>query len=408
VSSTRRAPIVGLAGLVFAGVALFSRGAVAQFDAGLSGPAPAFAPSDFLVGVQGVLGTDLSDYDVVRFFNKARCDCSQTVWIDVSLLSSGVSKVASVQQAAPNGRVEFWVGSDCSNPLLRAQSCQLLGVGSETLNSFILKGHTTIVTNARTLSTYPSARTTAVDGGTTTNIGFPPTGNPDCTAPIYGQFAQTIWVLVSNTGTLTYDTVFQRNVFIDLSPPPEPDPNSITVEGGDEALMVGWQKLDTSVYPDLIGYQVLCNRGGSLQVFDSGSFSPGFTSAVSLVGSGQVTTDMCVSSAPGTGIEALDPNYVCSPLLSTSTSSYRIKILQNQIVYGVSVLAVDASGNASQPPDIFYGTPTGSTQSLRGAATGGCCAVAPESGPSATTIVVALACGGVAIALARRRRRPSR
>lgn len=55
--------------------------------------------------------------------------------------------------------------------------------------------------------------------------------------------------------------------------------------------MVGWEKLDTSVYYDLAGYQILCNRGGSLQVFDTGSFSPGFTSAVSLVGSGQMTAD---------------------------------------------------------------------------------------------------------------------
>jgi hypothetical protein len=43
-------------------------------------------------------------------------------------------------------------------------------------------------------------------------------------------------------------------------------------------------------------------------------------------------------------------------LLSPTTSSFRVKILQNAITYGVAVVAIDKSGNASVP-DVFYGAP---------------------------------------------------
>jgi hypothetical protein len=106
-------------------------------------------------------------------------------------------------------------------------------------------------------------------------------------------------------------------------------------------------------------------------------------------------------------------------MLTTSASSYRVKILQNDIVYGVAVVAVDNSTNASQP-DIFYGTPiktksfydvyrdgnTGSPQDLPGAATGGFCALAaPRPGRGAALAALAFAALGIALAAVRRRRR---
>jgi hypothetical protein len=425
----RRAPLAVLAGLAFAGVALSPRGAAAQFIDGGTVTATAFAPEDFFVGVQGVLGANLSDFDVLRFFNKARCDCSQTVYIYVALLSSGVAKIASIQSAFPNGRIEFWVGSACNDTTLRLQNCLQLGGGSESLNTFIQNGPKTIPTNARILSTYPPNGVGSVaDGGVITTT-FPQMGNPDCTDPTQSStgFAETIWVLVSNSGNnTTYDTIVQRNIQIDLTPPPEPDENSTTVTGGDQALVVNWAKLDTAIYTDLVGYQILCTRGDplqQLQVFNTGAFGPGFTSADTLVATNQVTADMCANTILGTGIESLDPAFVCSPLLSTSASSYRVKILQNGIVYGVSVVSVDNSGNATQPSGIFYGTPiptksfydvyrdglTGSAppnQNVPGAATGGFCAVAaPGAGRGGAVAAFAIAAGGMAIILARRRRR---
>jgi hypothetical protein len=431
----RRARLTVLAAsLAFAAVALSGRGASAQLDGGTV-TATAFDPSDFFIGIQATVGGNLSDFDVARFFNKARCDCSQTVWVYVALLPSGIAKVASVQAAAPSGRIEFWVGTQCNVAFNRDQNCQQIGPGSMSLASFILNGPQTLQTNARLLSTYPPTGVgTTIDGGTTGTV-FPPGGNPDCTDPTQSStgFAETIWVLVSNTGSQTYDTTVQRNIQIDLTPPPEPDPTTVTVSGGDQALVVGWQKLDTAIYTDLVGYQILCTRGDPLgdplatppvpplQVFNTGAFAPGFTSADSLVASRQVMGSMCADTALGVGIPSLDPAFVCSPLLSTSATSYRVKILQNDIVYAVSVVSVDNSGNATQPPDIFYGTPIktksfydvyrdGNTGSImpypQGAATGGFCSVATaRPGRGGALAAGALALVGVAIAVARRRRR---
>jgi hypothetical protein len=199
------------------------------------------------------------------------------------------------------------------------------------------------------------------------------------------------------------------SVYLDLKAPPAPDPEGISLLGGDEALIMKWPKVDSSLYTDLLGYQILCNRGGSLQVFPNGSFDPGFAT--------------CSATAGDGGVEALNPLYACSPLLSLQTSSYRIKILQNEIVYGATVVSVDQSGNASAP-DIFYGTPIptksfydvyrngheGATEpdgSVPGAATGGFCAVSEPAPPRRTFWLAgtAVAVAGLMIAGRRRGRR---
>jgi hypothetical protein len=193
-----------------------------------------------------------------------------------------------------------------------------------------------------------------------------------------------------------------------MTPPPEPDPASIKIEGGNQGLNVSWAKLDTALYTDLLGYQILCNRAGSLQVFNTGSFTPGFLT--------------CPQTLGPNGVESLDPAFICSPLLTTSSSSYRVQLLQNDVIYGVTVVAIDQSGNASTP-DLFYGTPvktrsfydvyrdgnTGSSKDLPGAATGGFCALGPATPSRTRTAPLAaagLALAAAALVIARRRRRP--
>jgi hypothetical protein len=256
-------------------------------------------------------------------------------------------------------------------------------------------GHDTIITDAQTMSAYVSSG--VPDAGV-----FTP--NTTCTSPIQNTYPQTIWALVSPTGqTGVYTPNVQRNVTIDMTPPPEP-PN-VTVVGGNQGLTVSWTKLDTALYTDLLGYQILCNRAGSLQVFDTGTFTPGFLT--------------CPATIGPNGVDSLDPTFICSPLLTTSASSYRVQILQNSITYGVTVVAVDNSGNASAP-DVFYGTPiqtksfydvyrdgnTGSSQDLPGGATGGFCALGPGAARSRfAPLGAAGALTLVGLVLARRRRR---
>ena len=395
-----------LACLAFAGAVLAPRGAAAQFfDAGTT-TTTNFDASDFFIGVQANPTDNLSDFDVARFFNKARCLCNQPVFIYVTLVSSGFAKRSAVQATtSPSGSLEVWIGTGCDADLtLRGLQCQR--IGSELLAQFLMDGHFTAQTDMQTMSAY-------VNPGAPDSSVFGP--NTSCTAPIE-SFPQNIYVLVTPTGTAgQYQPSVTRSVNVVLEPPPQPDPNSVNVQGGDQALVVNWQKLDTAVYTNLLGYQILCNRGGDLQVFNTGAFTPGFTS----VGSLQLSGLACGGAPPEVGITGLDPGFVCSPMLTTSASSFRVKILQNDIVYGVSVVAVDNSGNASTS-DIFYGTPiktksfydvyrdgnTGSSQDLPGGATGGFCALAsPRPGRASAFAAVALGALGIALAAARRRRR---
>jgi len=215
------------------------------------------------------------------------------------------------------------------------------------------------------------------------------------------NFAQTIYAFIDTDADGAPDVTSTRAVLIDLTPPPAPDSDGISLEGGNEGLTMRWPKVDTTLYPDLRGYQILCNRGGALQVFKEGSFDPFYQSCPASVAAG------------GGGVTGLDPLFVCSPLLSPSTTSHRIKILQNDIVYGAAVVAIDESGNASTP-DVFYAAP-GATENfydkyrapgtdVPGGADGGLCNVAPAASSRLAGTTTGFIVAGAAL-LARRRRR---
>ena len=366
---------------------LAARTAVAQ-DAGTS----QFSSDDFFIGVQYPLGHNLSDFDVARFFNKANCDCSTTVWIYVALTDSGFAKKATVDNS---GNIEFWIGSDCSNVFGRDQRCVRLG--APTLAEFLNDGRATLKTDARTLSTYTISG--SIDGGSLSVF----TPNPDCTLPLE-SFPQNIYVLQNTTGTPTI--LASSQVHIDLTPPPAPDSNGITVQGGNEAVVISWPGVDSSITTDLLGYQVLCNRGGDLQVFNTGTFGSGFLSCPA------PGTDAGVGSGENDGgVSGLDPRFACSGLLAPTTRSFRVKILQNDITYGVAVVAIDQSGNASFP-DIFYAKPI-KTKSFYdvykngdpdhpGAAGGGLCTV--SAGATAPGALACIAAGLVIVSIVLSRR----
>lgn len=389
--------------LIAAAASLLTAGtASAQFDAGTT--TASFAPEDFFIRMQDVPGHTLSDFDVARYFNKARCDCSTPATIYVALSQSGLAKLAT---ASNQGSIEVWIGSSCNDINLRGARCQFFG---STLMTVFLRDQAArlfIPTDVRMMSGQPNLGTTnTLDGAVIGGAGFP---NPDCTI-VGQQFTQTVWVLLDQNNDGVPDVAATQSVLIDLTPPPPPDPLTVSVVGGNQALTVSWQGVDTGLYPDLVGYQILCNRGGDLQVFSDGTFRPGFLSCE--------TPDAGVGAIDPTfdgGVESLNPLFACSPLLSATTSSYRIKILQNDIIYGAAVVSIDNSGNASMP-DLFFGKPI-KTKSFYdvyrnddplhpGSANGGLCTLG--SGTSGGAGAIGGACGAlalIAIVLARRGRR---
>jgi hypothetical protein len=402
----------GLVGL--AGTLLATSLAMAQTTGtgGITGTptASAITADDIFIGVQDVENANLSDFNVNRFFNKARCDCDEDVFIFVSLKPSGIAKRAN---AVRTGSMEMWVGTDCTNTLTRGSFCKL--IANPTWAEFLNLGKRNIQTTARIVSTYTGASVTTPDGDggvTTGTVTFPANGTETCTAPIE-TFNQSIWVLVSTTSVGTYDITAKRLVPIRLTPPNPPEPSGVTVQPASQALIVSWPKINTALFPNILGYQILCSRAGSLQVFANGTFAPGFQSARS------VCPDKPDRFPAAGGVEGLDPLFACSPLLTATNDSYRVKILQDGIPYGVAVVTVDTSGNPSVP-NILYETPvrtksfydvyrdgdTGNNgNSTPGGDVGGFCNLAPEASRPRWGIVGIVVVAAGAIAFARRRRR---
>src|SRR5262249_15680611 len=151
------------------------------------------------------------------------------------------------------------------------------------------------------LSTF--TQSTFLDGGAVTGT-FATTS--DCTSPTGQAFPQTIFVINYST-TGAPQNLSSSQINIDLTPPPAPDSNGIHVEAGNEAVVISWPKVDSSIVTDLLGYQVLCDRAGSLQVFNDGTFGAGFQECA-MPGS-----DAGVGSGENDGgVPGLDTRYICS------------------------------------------------------------------------------------------------
>ncbi|HXU65353.1 MAG TPA: hypothetical protein VN962_26820 [Polyangia bacterium] len=380
---------------------------------GTSG-ASTFSASDFFIGIQAVPRVNLSTFDAGRFFNKARCECDTPVYIFVSLLPGSIAKRTSV--TSTTGTVSVVLGAACGTVEGQAiVNCLTLQPASVPVVTFLNNASLTIETTAKVLSTPLGTITqTVVDGGTTGTTGT--TGS--CSGI---EFNQTINVNFDFDGDGTIDLNVPTTIRIDLSGPPPPQ--NMKVQGGSEALVMNWSQVDQSTTNDLLGYQILCSRADQYQVFtetpndaggSNGPFSASFVS--------------CDKTRTVPGVEGLDPTFVCSPLLSAVATSYRVETLQNDITYAASVVAIDNSGNPSEPivgfgkpvPTLsFYdvyrspymdNTPSSGGQPNPGGASGGFCAVAVQRPGWRSTFgaLAAFGLGAGGLAFGRRRRRGRR
>ena len=360
-----------------------------------------FAAGDFVIAVQQTAGQAL---DTSGFFDLARCNCATPVSIVIALTSTGVAKRATF--TGTTGQITFWIGANCDNVDLRPSTCLKLGAG-EPLLTFLDQEQITIATDAKTFSKYLG--TTATDGGTVVTGAVPP-----CTSPVDGGFTQNIYADLDYEGTgSNVDLAVIDPIVVDLSPPPAP--TGVKIQGGNEALVVSWTALDASLTTDLLGYQILCSRADQYRVFEESGTDGGAS------GSFDASFSTCPATRTETGVEGLDPTFVCSPLLAADATSYRIEILQNDITYAAAVVAIDQSGNPS-PAIVGYGTPvktlsfydvyrSGNADAGTGdpgAAEGGFCALAPSRPREESPAALALSAWGAAGVVARRRRKGRR
>jgi len=396
---SRRPQIPGAAIILF-GVTLALAGWTGMARAqtgGVSGTLPGgpLADADFFIGVQKAEGVNLSDVDKARFLNHASCQCKRDVWIKAILANATAS--AKAQAIAGTDIVTMMIGQGCDNALYY-HAC--LTLASAPLSQFRLMGmvvHTTVDVLAGSYGT--GTTILAGSGGVTGATGTGgasgsggTTGSTISTATdpcaVGDAYSQPVYIFVESTPTL-YDAGTARlNIVIDGNPPPAPSP--VTVTGANEALIVDWTSvnMDNSV-TDIQGYQVFCSRADQYQVFKDGTFS---TSVDSCPSTDAIfpTTNSDAGTAPVAMFPTdMDPlalingntHYVCSDFLSTSTSSHRVQILQNNIQYGIAVASVDTHGNASLAfPSPAYTAPVPTLDFYhqyrnadpQGQATGGC------------------------------------
>ena len=372
----------------------------------------AFAAGDFFTSIQQQSDppVSLTTFQLSRFFNKANCDCSTPVNVFISLLSSGVAKRQTA--GITIGTVSIVLGTGCNSVtglVTGHSSGSCLQIATEPVLTFLNQASYTVPTDAQVLSTYFNATGVVSDAGTGT------TGTAaTCTSPIGQSFTQTI-NFNFDFGSGGIDLSVPLMVVIDLVPPPPPA--KVTIQGGDEALVINWTSVDQALVPDLLGYQILCSRADKYQVFNESPADDGGTSTGAFGSAFQI----CPKTTPwmggiDAGIENLSPLYVCSSQMSPQSTSDRVEILQNDITYAAAVVAIDASGNPSEPV-IGFGKPVKTLsfydvyrdQTPQGQATGGFCAISTARPVAKTTAAVlsllAVAAFGVVLTRRRRRRR---
>jgi hypothetical protein len=373
----------------------------------------AFAAGDFFTSIQQQTDppVSLTTFELSRFFNKANCDCSTPVNVFISMLSSGIAKRATA--GVTTGLLSIVLGAGCNSYDSSAQvagGCLL--IASEPVLTFLNQASYTVPTDARTLSTYFNSTGVIVDAGATTT-GAPTGTATACTSPIGQGFNSTI-NFNFDFGSGRVDLSIPFSLQIDLVPPPAP--TGFKIQGGDEALVLNWQSVNQATTPDLLGYQILCSRADQYQVFnesptnDGGSSTGAFGSAFQICP--KTTKWMGGIDA---GIENLSPLFVCSPQLSAQSTSTRVEILQNDITYAAAIVAMDASGNPSEPV-IGFGKPVKTLsfydvyrdQTPQGQATGGFCAIStarPSARTTAALSLLAVVTTGLVLTRRRRRRR---
>ncbi|HEY8924220.1 MAG TPA: hypothetical protein VIU64_07545 [Polyangia bacterium] len=392
---------------------------------GTSGVGTTSGSSVFL-GIQKVKNVNLNDLDRAIFLNRASCECKRTAWIKAVL---NPSAVATAAQIPSTNRVTMWLGNNCDNALY-TPSCHRLASTSFSdfrLNGLLVATDVSVIAQSYGAVVIPTdaggssgtAGTTGAGagggGGTTggegsggaagdsgTTVEIPP---DDATKALCGSlvdgFTQTLWLFVGTNEGKNDTMSASLPLAMDVVPPPAPA--KVSVSEANEALVVSWEAVDKTITSDLQGYQIFCTRADQYQVFRDGTFS--------------TSIDTCgdtVSDGVPTAIQDRNTHFICSDFLSVSETSYRVKVLQNNIWYGVGVAAVDRQGNASpitpiydhpvQTLDFYHQYRSGNPQ---GAATGGACSVAgePSSGGGA---LAAFAATSIALTVRRRRGRRRR
>lgn len=347
------------------------------------------------------------------FFNRARCEC-----VGDNTNYSGYFKIAILPDTSTGLKIQnllntngFSFGSgklyagnnnvNCLNP--NAIVGGLSGVCTNLLdpNTFLADFPLTLFQSKRLYESDPIPVAwlyNSLSSPTTCGGNKPHTCNSvsACTTP---QINQTIYFWAQTSAgnapdPQAYVSTVSLNGALDF------EPFNVSAEGGNEALTVnwGWQPgLTPSGNPNFLGIQIFCQRGADNQVFKTGTFSASYMTSANICG---VFAPPVSTAGP---FSNLDSMYLCSGLLPSTATNYRIEGLQNGIPYGVGVAAIDKYGNVSAVSNVIYEKPIPTVdfysqyKNSGGSAQGGFCALATRHTRPGVLTVLCLAALGLVL-----------
>jgi len=319
--------------------------AYADTSTGGTSSSSALAESDFTISVQtkNASGswTELDTNDAKTFFDRARCECGTTARFVVRVASTTVETKISTLLAASDAdgeaRLYLAQSSGCtSDPTESSYGCVLLDQ-IDALDSLAKNGY-----------------------WTSTEVSVTDLFSSDGSCNFLKTTYVWLWIDTASDGTadLTGDSAPSLNLRLDGKGPAAP--SGLSVQAGKEALILNWTSISStsSSTSDLAGYLVFCAHSDGSSVFASSPYSSQFISPSTLVDDSLCPEqDALDSSSLTPTLTNLAPAYLCSGLIGTGQTSYRLKGLLNDVPYTVLLVAVDDDGNLGTPTDAATGTP---------------------------------------------------
>jgi hypothetical protein len=381
-------------------VQLFAARALAQTSTGGTTGTTALAESDFSIYVQvkSASGswTELSTSDAKTYFDGARCNCGSPVRFVVEATSSAMTKISTLLAASgADGEARLYLSQSngcTSDPTDTSYGCELLDQVDEL---------STLVKNGYWVSSEVSV----------TELFGSSAGSCDLLKTQYVW----LWIDTASDGSadLTGDSAPSLSLRLDGKPPAPP--TALSVQAGKEALILTWTASTSasSSSTDLAGYLVFCHRGTNTATFSPSPYDAQYVSSATLSTSALCPNEDALASSTLVATFAnLDTAYLCSGLIASDRTTYRLKNLENDVEYTLVMVAVDNDGNLSTATDAITGTPVLTVDFYNeyvnegGQAVGGYCTVASGAArPSALVVSIF----GIALAwtCVRRKRRGS-
>jgi len=322
---------------------LLAPAAFAQTSTGGS-TSTALAETDFEIYVEtkNASGswTELTSDDAKTFFDGARCACGTTVRFVVRVASSSVetklSNLLSDSDADGEARLYLSQSSGCtSDPTESSYGCVLLDQ-TDTLDSLTRNGY-----------------------WTSKEVKISDLFSSDGTCDRLKTTYLWLWVDTASDGSadLVGDSAPSLSLRLDGKGPAAP--SGLSVQGGKEALILSWDSdSSSSSTSDLAGFLVFCAHGDGSVALASSPYGSQFTSPSTLIDDALCPDqDALDPSGLASTLANLSPAYLCSGLIASDKTSYRVKGLQNNIPYTALVVAVDNDGNLGPATDAVVGTP---------------------------------------------------